>query len=180
MLVNMCNQTIRIFAHFKEICFFLCRLYLTTAVRAFSIHKLRFRPERFTRRTIHPLIRAFINVALIIQLLKDLLHLLFMPCIGRTDKIIIRTIHQIPDLFNLIRYAIYIFLWRNACFLCLLFDFLPMLIRSGLEIYFKTFLPFKTRNRICKYNFIRIADMRLAGCIGDRRCDIIFAFAVHI
>ena len=40
MGVNVINQTIRIFAHFEEICFLFCRLYFTAAVRAFAISQL--------------------------------------------------------------------------------------------------------------------------------------------
>ena len=38
MCIDIVDQTIRIFAHFKEICFLLSRLNLTAAVRAFSVY----------------------------------------------------------------------------------------------------------------------------------------------
>ena len=36
---------------------------------------------------------SLVNVTLIVELLKNLLHLLFVVCISGTDKFIIRSIH---------------------------------------------------------------------------------------
>ena len=97
-----------------------------------------------------------------------------------TNKVIIGTIHQIPDFTNLLRDAVHIFLWRNTCFLRLLFNFLPMFVRPGLKEYLVSFLPFKTRHSISQHNFVRISNMRLAGCIDDCSCNIIIALLAHI
>ena len=74
----MLDQTVCIFAHFEEICLLLRRLYLTSAVRAFAVHQLRLRPEGLARRTVQSLVRALVNIPLIIQLFENLLYLLLM------------------------------------------------------------------------------------------------------
>ena len=40
MRVDVLDQAVRIFAHFKEICLFPRRLHLASAVRALAVHKL--------------------------------------------------------------------------------------------------------------------------------------------
>ena len=40
MCIDMLDQTICIFAHFEEVCFFLCRLTFSATVRAFAVYKL--------------------------------------------------------------------------------------------------------------------------------------------
>ena len=91
--IDMLNQPIRIFTHFKEISFFLRRFHLPAAVRAFPVHQLGFRPERLAGRTIHTFIGTLINVPLLIQSLENFLYLPLMRFIRSTDKIIIRSIH---------------------------------------------------------------------------------------
>ena len=40
MCVDIINQTVCVFAHLEEVCFFLRRLNLTPAVRTFSVYQL--------------------------------------------------------------------------------------------------------------------------------------------
>ena len=172
----MLDQPVRIFAHFKEICLFLCRFYLPTAIRAFPVHQLGFRPKRLARGTVHSLVCPFINVSLFIKLFKDLLHLFLMPFICRTDKVIIGSIHQVPQLSDRSGHAVHILLRSNAGRLRLQFDLLSMLIRPCLEKNVITVFSFKPGNTVCQYNFINISNMRFPGCISDRCGDIIFPF----
>ena len=97
-----------------------------------------------------------------------------------TNKIIIRTIHKIPDLFYFSRYFIYIFLWRNSSLLCLYFIFLSMFIRSCLEINIIPFLSFKSCNCICQNNLIRISNVWFTGSIGNCCCHIKLSFICHV
>ena len=117
MRIDMRNQFIRIFAHFKEISFLFRRSDFPSAIRAFPVYKLRFRPERFTGRTVKPLIGALINISLLIQLLENFLHLLFMITVGRTNELIIRGIQRITDRTDFSRNAVHKLFRRNAGFL---------------------------------------------------------------
>ena len=111
MFVNIFDQARSVFTHFKEICFFFCRCTRTSAVRTFSVYQLRLREEGFARGTVHSFVMSFVDISLIIQFLEDFLYLFLMFFICRTDKFIIRCIHQIPDSLNLTGYVIYKFLW---------------------------------------------------------------------
>ena len=99
MCIDIVDQTIRIFAHFEEICFLLSRLNLTTTVRAFAVYQLRLCEERLTRCAVHSFIVSFVNISLIVQSFEDFLHLFLMIFIRCTDEVVIRSIHQIPDAF---------------------------------------------------------------------------------
>ena len=100
MCVDMLDQTISILAHFKDICLFLCRLNRATAVRTFSIYKLRLCEERLTRCTVHSFVMSLVNISLIVKFLENLLNLFLMIFICCTDEFVIRCIHQIPDSFD--------------------------------------------------------------------------------
>ena len=175
----MLDQAVRIFAHLEEICLLLRRFYLSAAVRALAVHQLGLCPEGLTRRTVKSLVRSLVDISLIVQLLKNLLHLFLMVCIGRADKVIVGRVHQIPDALYLTCHVIYILFWRNACFFCLLLNLLAMLICSGLEINVVALQSLITRDRICEHDLIRISDMRLAGCVGNRGRHVKFSLVTH-
>ena len=172
----MRNQAVSIFAHFEKIRLFLCRFDFPPTIRAFPVYQLGFRPKRFAGRAIQPFISPFINIPLVIKLLKNLLYLLFVRFVCRTDKVIIGSIHQIPQLLYHACDVIHIFFWRNAAFLRFQFNFLPMLVRSGLEKNVITVFSLKSGNTVGQHNLIAVPDMRFAGCIGNCRGDIIFPF----
>ena len=64
-------------------------MYLTSAVRTFSVLELGYSPEGLTGSTVHTLILSLVDVALIVKLFKNLLNLLLVVRIGRTDKSVI-------------------------------------------------------------------------------------------
>ena len=55
-----------------------------------------------------------------------------------------------------------------------------MLVGTGLEADIVALLPLKTRDAVCQYDLVGVADMRLAGCIGDRGGDIIRFLTITI
>ena len=162
MAVNMLDQSVSIFAHSEKICLFLCRLYLSSAVRTFAVHKLGFCPEGFTGCTVQSLIGALVNISLIVQLLKDLLYLFFMIIICCTDKVIIGGVHQIPDLPDRASHIVYIFLRCNTGLLCLQLDLLSMLIRSCLKKNIIAIFSLETGNAVCQNNLIAVSDVRFS------------------
>ena len=119
MVLNMLHKTILIFTEFQKVRFFLCRLALSATIRALAIYQLGSRKERLTWCTIHSFIETFINIPFVIQLFEDLLNLSFMILIRCTDKLIIGSVHQIPDSVDLCGYIIYKLFWCNACFFSL-------------------------------------------------------------
>ena len=179
MRIDMLDQAVRVFTHLEEICLFLRRLHLTSAIRALAVHQLRLCEEGLARRTVHPLIISFVDISLIIQFLEYLLHLLLMILVRCTDKFVIRSIHQIPYPADLSRHMIHIFFRRNTCFLRLHLDLLSMFVCPCLKEYVVSLAPLISRDRICQDDLIGVADMGFPRRIGNRRCHIILWFFTH-
>ena len=118
MCVDIVDQLVSIFAHFKEVCFLLCRHTGTSAVRTFAVYQLRFCEEGFTGSTVHTFVMSLVDISLCIHFFENFLNLFFMVFICSTDEFIIGSIHQIPDPSDLCRYVVYKFLWSDACFFC--------------------------------------------------------------
>ena len=119
VLIDIIDESLRIFAHTEEICLFLRRLYRASAVRAFAVYDLGLGPEGLTRGTVKSLIAALVNIALIIELLENLLYLRLMILVGGADKFVVGCIHQIPDRLDLTRHVIDKLLRRDASLICL-------------------------------------------------------------
>ena len=148
MCIDIINQSVCIFAQFEEISFFLGINDFTAAVRTLAVHQLAFCKERFTWCTVFAFIIAFINIALIMQFLENLLNLLLMIFICCTDKLVIRCIHQIPDFFDLTGYIIYKLFRCNTGFTGFNLNLLPMLICTCLETDIIALHSLKTCNTV--------------------------------
>ena len=176
MCINMLDQTVRVFAHFKEIRLLLCRLNLAPAVWAFSIHKLGLCKEGLARSAVHALVMPFINITLVVQLFENLLHLFFVFFVSSADKFVIGCIHQIPDSSDITCHIVHEFLRGDPSLVCLQLDFLTVFICTCLEEHIIPLASFVPCNRICKDDFIGVPNMRFAGCIGNRCCNVILLF----
>ena len=94
--------------------------------------------------------------------------------VGGTDEFVVGRIHQIPDSLDLGGYVVYEFFWRDTCLFCFQLDLLAMLIGSGLEEYIVALLTFEAGDAVREYDLVGISNVRFAGCVGNRRGDIIF------
>ena len=169
MLVDMVNQTVSVFAHTEEISLFLGRLHLAATIRTLAVHQLGLGPEGLAGSTVHALVSTFVDIALVIQLLENLLYLLLMVIIGGADEFIIGSVHQIPDPLNLTGHIVHEFLRSNACLLSLQLNLLAVLVGSGLEKYVVALESAETGNGVRQYDLIGVADVGLAGCVGNGR-----------
>ena len=173
----MLDQPVRIFAHFKEICLLLRRLHLPAAVWAFAIHKLGFRPEGLAGGTVKTLVGSLVNISLIVESLKNLLHLLFMVAVRCPDKFVIGNLQQIAELSDHARHIVHKLLGRNSGLLRFQLDLLSMLVGSRLEEHVISLCSFVPCDAVRQHDLIVVADMRLARCIGDRSRNVILFFA---
>ena len=64
-------------------------LYLSAAVGAFAVHQLGFGEKGFTGGTVHTLIVALVDIALIIELFEYFLNLGFVIRIGGADEFVV-------------------------------------------------------------------------------------------
>ena len=164
ILLVILYKPVRIFAHTEEIRFFLRHFDFSAAIGTFTVHELRLRPERFTGSAVPALIRAFVNVALLIKFREYFLYLAFVVGVGGTDELIVRNIHHIPDLADITRDFVDESFGRYARGSRFLLDLFAVFVRSRLESHVVTLLTLETGKKIGKHYFVNVADMR-----GTRR-----------
>ncbi|MNR12004.1 hypothetical protein D3C85_1283310 [compost metagenome] len=173
------DQPVSIFAHPEEIAFFLDQLNRMAAVRAFAsgdiavritfnIHELSLGIERLVRNTVPAFVFTFVDISLLQQAVKNIGHHFFMTGLGSTDEIIIGDIQLAPQLLNALDNPVNKLLRRLAGLASLLFNLLPMLIRTGQITDLIAAQPFVTGHRITSYRRIGMPDMQLIAWIIDR------------
>ena len=97
-----------------------------------------------------------------------------MLLIGGADEFVIGGVHQIPDVTDHGSDLVHVCLRAHACCDCLLLDLLSVLICARHKADIIALFSLETRDRVRQYDLVGVADMRLAGCIGDRCRDIIW------
>ena len=180
MLVNVLYQPVRIFAHAEEIRLLPGGLHLPAAVGAFSVHKLGFCPEGLTGRAVHSLIGSLVDISLVIELLKYLLHLGLMNLVRGADKLVIGSVQQIAHSLNDPRHLVHKLLGRHPCLLGLQLDLLSMLVGSCLVKDIIAFLPLKPGDTVRHHNLIVVAYMGFPRGIGDCCGNIILSLLLHL
>ena len=168
-------HAIRVFGQAEEIGFLLRVVNLAAAVRAFAVLQLRFGPEALARRAVFALVRALIDVALVIHLLEDALDGFDMIVVGRADETVVRDVHQLPEVEDALFPAddlVHELLRGHARGLGLLFDLLAVLVRAGEEHHVLAAQPVIARDRVGRDGGIGVADVELCRRIIDRCCNI--------
>ena len=178
MLLKKLDQLILIFGKAKKIRLLGRAPDLAPTVRALDVDELRLRPEGFAGRAVPALIGALVDIALVIELLEDFLNGLLMIIVRRADEFIIGSVHQIPNPLNLSGCLVHKFLGSHTGCLSLFLNLLSMLVRTCLEEHVISLLPLISGYAVSQNDFIGIADMRLAGSIGNGRGNIIWLFTI--
>ena len=176
IVLDILDESVGILAHLEEICLFLGAGHLTSAVGAFAINQLCFCEEGLAGYAVPALVFVFIDIALVVQLLEDVLNGLFVVGIGGTDEVIVGGIHAVPDAADVACHVVNVVLGGDPCCLCQFFDLLTVFIGTGHEENVITALTLIAGNGVGHNDFVGIADMRLTGRIGDRRCQIKLLF----
>ena len=158
----MLHQTIRILGHLKEVGILTGLLHHSSAIRTFSVHKLRIGPEGLTGCTVPALVFSLINISVFVHLSEHLLHLLLVIFLCGTHELVIGGVHQIPDGMNFSYHLIHEFLGSLSRILGLALDFLTMLIGSGHEKYIIALVTLKASDSISQNNLIGVPDMGLS------------------
>ena len=173
MRVDVVDELRRVLAHLEEVRLLLRGLHLSAAVGALAVHKLRRREERLAGQAVHTLVISFIDIALVVHVFKDLLHLRDVIVVGRADETVVGRAHEIPDALDLAGDAVDVFLRRLSRVLRLFLDLLPMLVRAGLQIDVVALVALEPRDAVRKDRLIGVADVRFSGRVGDRRRHVI-------
>ena len=178
MLLDVLHQAVGVLAHAEEVGFLLRVHDRTAAVRTAAVFQLALGPEGLAGLAVLALVAALVDIALIVQLFEDLLHLFLVHGVGGADELVIGGVHQVPDLLDLSSDVVHMLLRGDARSLGLFLDLLAVLVRAGLEVYVVAGHALVARDRVGQHDLIGVADVRLRRGVGDRRRDII-GFLVH-
>ena len=179
MRVDMLNQAVRILAHLEEVRLLLRRLHRPSAVGTATVHQLRLRPERLAGRAVQAFIAALVNVALLIHLPENLLNLEPVVRIRGADEFVVRGVDAVPDSADLAGGPVDKFLRRQLRLKRLDLILLSMFVRARLKEHVVALVALKARDGIRQDCLVGVADVRLARCIRDCRCDVIRLLLCH-
>ena len=178
VLLDVIDQPILVFAHAQEIAFFLHQFHGAAAIGAATVHHLRGRPEGFAGRAIQALIFALVDVALVVELLEDLLHDLHMARLGGADVVAVFDVHHLPQVFDARHDFIHELDGRFTHFHGLAFDLLAVLIGAREEKHVVSRLLLKAGHRVRRDGGVRVANVQIAAGIVDGRGDVV-RFLLH-
>ena len=168
-------HTVGVFGEAEEVGLLLGVHHGAPAVGAAAVLQLRLGPEALARRAVFTLVRALIDVALVVHLLEDALDGLDMIVVGRADEAVVGNVHQLPEIQNALVALddlVDELLRRDTRGLGLLFDLLAMLVRAGEEHHVLAAQAVIARDRVGRDGAVGVADVELCRRIVDRRCDI--------
>ena len=120
-----------------------------------------------------------VNIAALVETVKDLGNDTHMILIGRANKAVIRRAHEIPDPFDLPGDAVDIRLRRHARRLGIFLDLLPVFIGPGAEPDILAQRPLVARHSVRHDDLIGVAEMGFARRIRNRCRDVILLRLVH-
>ena len=169
MLLDVLHQAVGVLAHAEEVGFLLRVLDRPAAVRAAAVYQLGLGPEGLAGLAVLALVAALVDVALIVQLFEDLLHLFLVHGVGGAHELVIGGVHQVPDALDLARDLIDVLLRGDARGLGLVLDLLAVLVRAGLEVHVIAGQALVARDRVGEHDLIGVADVRLRRGVGNRR-----------
>ena len=180
MGVDVVNQPLGIFAHLEEIRFLFGGVDLPAAVGALAVDELALGPEALAGSAVQAFVGALVDVPLVVEVLKDLLHLFFVVVIGGADEVVVGHVHQIKLLFDDGGYLVHKLFGGDAFGLSLQLVFLAVFVGAGLKEYLIALHALEAGDGVCQHNFVDVANVRLARGVGNSRCQIIFTLVAHV
>ena len=178
--VDVLDQAVGVFLHLEEVSVFLGLMHFAAADGAILlIHYLGRCVERLALSAVHSLIITKIDIALVVQLLEDLLYLALMVFICCADEAVVGSVDEVPESLDLSCHFVYEFLGSLAGCRRSGLDLLTVLVTAGLEMHVIAVRFLVSCDAVSQNDLIRISDMRLAGCVCDRCCNVIFPFILH-
>ena len=135
------HQPVRVLAHLEEVGFFLDQLDLMARWGLSADHLAVIVTVNLSQLTLSEVflivhgvptgVFTLVDVALVDELLEDLLDSLFVVVISRPDKLIVGDLQCLPQLLDPGGHLINVFLWLHAELIRLLFNLQTVLISPG-------------------------------------------------
>lgn len=138
----------------------------------FAVHQLFLRQKAFAALAVMTGIRRKVNVALIINLLQNVLHHLDVFRVGGADEMIRRNVQQRPGVAEGGGYPVSILTRANALFLRRLDDFLAVLVRARLKAHLIAAQPAETAIGVSNDGGVGVADVRRGIDVINRGGDV--------
>ena len=167
----------------EEVSLFLGVYDRASAVRAFAVHQLGLGPEGFAGLAVFADILAFVDVSFFVQLFEDFLYRKFVVVIGGADEAVVGNVHQLPQIQNAawtLDDVVYKLFRGDTGFLCLVLDFLTVLVSAGQEHNIIALQAFVASHCVGGYSAVGVTDVQLIRWIIDRRGDIKWFFLIFV
>ena len=173
VILNEFQPAVGILAHTEEIALLLGFLHFLSAVRAyvFCAH-LRLGEESLAGRAVPAFVFGLIDIALVIDLLEQILTELYVIIVRGADKVIVIDVQHAPQLLKRSYDLIHELFGRFPCFSGSALYFLAVFIGTGEKIAVITAHPLISGHRIRSNGGIGMADMQIAAGIIDGRSDV--------
>ena len=168
----MLYKPCRVLAHFKEIRFLSRGLYISSAVGAFSVYKLRLRPEAFARGAIQSLVRAFINIPLLVEFSENFLNGADVVFVGSADKLVVGNVHFIPYPLNFPRDLVYELFGSYSLVGGFLLNLKSVLVRAGKIKYVQALHSLEAGDTVGENRLVSVSYMGFARSVGYCGCNI--------
>ena len=172
VLADVFDEPVGIFGKPEEIALLPGEFHRPAAVGALAVLELGLGPEALAGGAIPALVLALIDVALVIELLEDVLHHLGMALLGGADEVVVLDVHQLPQGGGVLGDLVHIGLGGDAGLLGLALDLQAMLVQTGEEIHVVAHELFEAGQGVRGRGAIGMADMQVVAGIVDGRCDI--------
>ena len=176
---DVLDEPVGVLAHTEEVGLLGSRRDDRAALRALAVHDLGLGVEGLALLTVHALVLALVDVALIVHLFEHFLDLALVILVRRADELVVGRVHKVPDALHLAGGRVDILLRRPAGRSGAVLDLLAVFVGSGLEEDVIALLALPARDRVGQDDLVGISDVRLARCVGDRRRNIVFSFISH-
>ena len=145
---------------------------VAAAVGALAVLELRLRPEALAGGAVLALVFAFVDIALLIKGVEDLLNRLDVVVVGGADVAVVADVHVLPELLEDRDDAVDVLLGGDALGFRFFLYLLAVLIGTGQEHHVVALHPLVARDRVAGYRGIGMPDMGIARRIVDRGRDV--------
>ena len=186
VLLVVVHQPVRVFAHLKEIGLFFDQFHLMTRWRlatdyvavfvTVDLSQLTFRKVLLIIDGIPANVFTLADVALINELLKNLLHGFFMIVIRGPDKLIIGDFQFFPQFFNPGCHLINVGLWLHSQLLSLFFNLETVFVSPRQKEDVIAIQTLKAGFSVTGNFGVGIPNVQFARWIINRCCDVISWF----
>ncbi len=161
--IDVLDQAVCVFFHPEEISVLLGLVNGISADGASALFlDLGSRVECLALLTVHAAVMPQIDIALVVELFKDLLDLALMIGVRRADKTVVGRAHEVPEPPDLARDLVDELLGALPRASRAGLDLLAVLIRSRHKAHIETVRPFIARDAVRKDDLIAVSDVGLA------------------